>query len=104
MSMLTRTAFAPYQNTTFHLSQETEDTPPLDLELVEVTDKTPEGFAGEQFSLIFKGPPDMPLYQQTYALEHEEMGEVALFLVPVGQQDDGMLYEAFFNRAADVDG
>ena len=102
MPKLTRTAFAPHQNTTFRLSQQTDEVPSLDLELVEVADKTPEGFAGEQFSLIFKGPLDVPLYQQTYVLEHEAMGAVALFLVPVGQQDDGMLYEAFFNLSGDA--
>jgi len=102
MPMLTRTTFEPHQNTTFHLSQDAEDAPSLDLELIEVTDKTPEGFEGEQFSLVFKGPPDTPLYQQTYTLAHDEMGELALFLVPVGKEDDGMLYEAFFNHTADA--
>lgn len=100
MPKLTRTAFAPHQNTTFRLSQQTDDAPSLDLELIEVTDKTPQGFEGEQFSLIFKAPPDAPLYQQTYTLKHEAMGDIALFLVPVGQQDDGLLYEAFFNLSA----
>jgi hypothetical protein len=102
MSRLTRTTFAPHQNTAFRLAGDAEGTPSIDLELIEVTDKTPANFEGEQFSLIFKGPPDAPLYQQTYALAHDDMGEVSLFLVPVGQQDDGLLYEAFFNLAAEA--
>ena len=98
--MLTRTSFEPHQNTLFRLAQ--EDAPALDLELIEVTDKTPAGFEGEQFSLLFKGASDAPLHQQTYTMQHDEMGEVALFLVPVGKQEDGLLYEAFFNRADDI--
>ena len=94
---LTRTAFEAYLNTTFRVVHDGED--PFDLELIEVADKTPAGFPGEQFALLFQGRPDIMLYQQTCTLEHPEMGQVMLFLVPVDQKNDGYIYEAIFNNA-----
>ena len=99
---LTRTAFEPHLNTTFQMKLEGGST--IDLELVEANDKTPERFDGEQFSLIFKGPADIFVPQQTCPMEHAAMGELYLFLVPVDQQEDGYYYEAFFNHAADLEG
>jgi hypothetical protein len=49
------------------------------------------------FSLIFVGPGDMILPQRLYQLTHEEMGEVTIFLVPIGKEDRGVLYQAIFN-------
>ena len=95
--ILTRASFEPHLNTTFRLIH--SGTEPFDLELIEVVDKTPVGFPGEQFSLLFKGPSDRTLSQQTCPLEHPEMGHLNLFLVPVNQKKDGYRYEAFFNNA-----
>ena len=95
---LTRTAFEPHQNTDFRLN--IEGAAPVVLRLVEVADKTPEGFPGEQFSLLFAGPPEPFLEQRTYTLEHDAMGTLTLFLVPVAQRKDGFRYEAYFNYAA----
>ena len=94
---LTRTSFEPHLNTTFRLVH--DGTEPFDLTLIEVIDKTPTGFAGEQFSLLFKGPSDFTFLQQMCPLEHPEMGQLSLFLVPVDQRKDGYRYEAFFNNA-----
>jgi hypothetical protein len=49
------------------------------------------------FSLIFIGPGDTILPQQLYRLTHREMGEVMIFLVPVGKDDRGVLYQAVFS-------
>lgn len=96
--LLTRATFEPHHNTAFRL--DLGEAEPLSLILVEVVDRTPEGFAGEQFSLLFAGPPEPYLEQGTYSLDHEALGTVALFLVPVDQRKDGFRYEAFFNLAA----
>lgn len=98
---LTRIAFVPHLDTTFRMNVVGEDS--IDLVLIEANDKTPERFEGEQFSLIFKGPLDPFLPQQIYPLDHPAMGRLDLFLVPVDQQKDGFYYEAFFNRAADLE-
>jgi hypothetical protein len=49
------------------------------------------------FSLIFRGPLDPVLVQRTYRLEHETLGTLEIFLVPIGSNQDGMRYEAVFN-------
>ncbi len=94
---LTRASFEPHLNTTFRLVHDGPET--FDLALIEVVDKTPVGFPGEQFSILFKGPSEPMLLQQTCTLEHPEMGQLRLFLVPVDQRKDGYRYEAFFNYA-----
>ncbi len=94
---LTRASFEPHLNTMFRVVHDGPE--PFELALIEVADKTPAGFPGEQFSLLFKGPSDLMILQQTCILEHPEMGHVTLFLVPVDQKKDGYRYEAVFNYA-----
>ncbi len=56
------------------------------------------------FSLIFRGPREMALSQNTYKLKHPVLGELQIFLVPVGQlskDSAGRDYEAVFNRMAE---
>ena len=47
----------------------------------------------------FYGPADVYLPQYNYPLEHERMGRIAIFLVPVGRDDRGFRYEAVFNNS-----
>lgn len=57
----------------------------------------PEGDQGrEPFSLEFTDPAEDHVPQQIVEVRHEEMGEFALFVVPLGPGDDGMRYEAIF--------
>lgn len=66
------------------------------LELITVSErKTAASF--ENYSLLFRGAPDILLQQQTHHLSHEKLGEFLLFLVPVGKDAGGYLYEAVFN-------
>ena len=52
----------------------------------------------EQFALTFRGPRDHFLGQGMFPVEHPVLGPFDLFLAPVGQEADGFLYEAVFNR------
>ncbi|MFL6335778.1 MAG: DUF6916 family protein [Pyrinomonadaceae bacterium] len=77
---------------------------PLELELDEVKSYNPKGSeAGgmERFSLHFYGPGDIMLQQNTFTLDHPEMGELILFMVPVGRDDRGFRYEVVFNYYKD---
>lgn len=56
----------------------------------------PDGQARRQFSLLFTGPLDRALAQGTYPLHHDALGEVELFLVPLGPAGNTMRYEAAF--------
>lgn len=52
----------------------------------------------ENFSLIFRGPVNGPLRQLTLDVEHPDLGMLCMSLVPVAQDNDGLQYEAVFNR------
>jgi hypothetical protein len=52
----------------------------------------------ERFSVVFRGPRESFLSQGTYNFTHPQMGEFSLFIVPMGQDDEGTFYEAVFNR------
>ena len=56
----------------------------------------PQGRTRNQFSLVFTGPIDTILSQGTVSLVHRELGELGLFLVPLGPRGDVMQYEAAF--------
>ena len=56
----------------------------------------------EKFSLLFCGPR-AGLEQDTYSFEHERLGRLAIFIVPVGGVNmDGCHYRAVFNRPVNV--
>lgn len=48
------------------------------------------------FSLHFFGPKSFLLEQKTYRLEHDTLEPMELFLVPIGEENGGYLYEAVF--------
>ena len=48
------------------------------------------------FTLTFRGPREVPLEQSIYPLEHGALGRQEIFLVPVGEDEDGRYYEAVF--------
>jgi hypothetical protein len=56
----------------------------------------PEGQERRQFSLVFRGTTTPGLPQGTYRVEHAELGDLDLFLVPIGPDAEGMRYEAAF--------
>lgn len=49
------------------------------------------------FSLVFRAPKDCELAQGSVALDHEKVGWVILYLVPIGEDQDGRYFEAVFN-------
>jgi hypothetical protein len=83
---------------------EIEGAPGVWLELDELVPYPPlshERGDAVRFSAYFYGPGDFFLPQRIYKLEHEQMGEVELFLVPVGQDQRGFRYEAVFSYFKD---
>lgn len=51
----------------------------------------------QAFSLIFTGPASPVLPQSIYRVEHASLGELDVFLVPVGLRDSRVEYQAVFN-------
>jgi hypothetical protein len=76
--------------------------PAIELELIEATRlecRAPPGqpLRREPFSLVFRGPVSPWLLQAIYPVEHARLGQLELFLVPIGPDQHGMRYEAVFN-------
>jgi hypothetical protein len=95
---LTEESFAENLNTKFRVRVEAPR--PVELELVEIKSYNagPNEHQGmERFSLYLYGPADIYLPQSIYTLEHERMGEIELFLVPIGLDARGYRYEIVFN-------
>jgi len=92
---LSASVFARQLHTTFRVAF--EGVPPVILELCEVNESasTPDW---EQFSLVFRGPLDPAMGQGMCQMEHDALGTLALFIVPIGPDPRGMRYEAVFNR------
>jgi hypothetical protein len=78
------------------------DGPAIRTELVEAVETTEPGGTGpagqhrNQFSLVFRGPAEPVLSQATYGVDHDELGHLDLFLVPIGPDGTGMRYQAVF--------
>lgn len=72
-----------------------DDSSALDLELVSATELGES--SGRPFSIVFRGPKDVLLPQRIYRMEHEQIGAFDIFLVPIGPDAEGLLYEAIFN-------
>ena len=70
---------------------------PVGLTLAQVSElRTSPG--QESFSIIFRGPVDRLLPQGTYTLAHDRLGAQEIFIVPIARDEQGISYEAVFNR------
>ncbi len=89
--------FADKVGEVFCLSEEGIPAIPLTLTEAEpLTNRLPPDVR-PPFSLIFLGKDPRVLPQRVYRLEHAELGEVAIFLVPIGKNAEGVSYQATFN-------
>jgi hypothetical protein len=57
--------------------------PPFEVDLVEVTEIPREPGGRAPFSLVFQGGPSPPLPQRIRRVEHEQLGAIEIFLVPI---------------------
>jgi hypothetical protein len=79
-----------------------DDATPIPMELAEATESPhaggtgPDGQPRLQFSLVFRGPLEPALPQAIYGLEHDALGRLDLFLVPIGPAEGAMRYQASF--------
>jgi hypothetical protein len=66
--------------------------PPFEAELSEVNESAREPGGRAPFALVFQGGPTPPLPQGIHRVEHDALGALDIFLVPVGPDR----YEAVF--------
>jgi len=100
LDKLTSADFSSYANQTFSIQVEPGEL--LEVELVDVSDLGgddgwDESSARRPFSIVFRGPKESYLPQSIYRIEHDRMGSLDLFLVPIGPDRQGMRYEAVFS-------
>ena len=74
----------------------------VNVKLVDVTSfasRKQTSLGKEGFSLLFRGPQESTLKQDTYVIKHEELGMFSFLIVPVGTKDKrAPHYEAVINR------
>ena len=87
--------FTPHVATTFLLEAGDYIRFPLRLDGVERLRGAPG--RREPFSLFFEGPPEARLPQRIYRLEHDTMGQMEIFLVPIAASADSVCFQAVFN-------
>lgn len=68
----------------------------VDLRLDTVSQLRSQGI-WRNFSITLRGPDESFLPQGMYTLSHQQSGESDIFLVPVGRDIEGFIYEAVFN-------
>jgi hypothetical protein len=109
---LTRSRFTPLLGDQFSvIAQEDGRDGKFRLNLIEVNDLKQPSNAGLiassddergkelSFSLLFFGPHDAPLSQQTCDFKHSALGQFKVLIVPVGSDIHGRYYEVVFNRS-----
>jgi hypothetical protein len=95
MNELVLETFGPVVGDTFKVGG--GDGARADLLLVEATPQDAGPHAPRPpFSLLFQGPADPFLPQATYRFEHDGLGVLEMFIVPLGRDEHGTTYEAFF--------
>jgi hypothetical protein len=94
LATLTAADFEPLLHERFRIAAGPAE--PFEAELIEVSETGADGSSRPQFSVLFRGGPSPPLPQRIYAVEHEQLGRLDLFLVPRGPDATGERYEAVF--------
>lgn len=96
---LNMAAFKSQLGTTFTFN---DDASKVNVTLVDVTSfaSRKQSAAGKEgFSLRFRGPQETVLQQNTYLIEHDELGLFSFLVVPIGTRDKrAPYYEAVINR------
>lgn len=92
------THFEPLVGTRFRTSEGPD--PPVELELIEVRPLRPPYPPGPgerlPFALLFRYSGDETWAQSIVSLQHDTLGALSLFLVPIGREPEGLLLEAVF--------
>ncbi len=99
LEKLTHLDFEPHLETDFVLFLPGSDAYQARLIKVETIGREPEGKKRYPFSLTFHVASEgdaPPLPQRIYSFEHRQMGKLELFIVPVGRDAQGYIYEAVF--------
>src|SRR5215211_6019653 len=90
LETLTAADFAALRGNRFRIAP--DDATSFEVELIDVTEIAREPGGRAPFSLVFQGGPSPPLAQHIYRVEHDALGAIEIFLVPIAADR----YEAVF--------
>lgn len=93
-------AFKAQLGTTFTINDQSGKVKTTLVDVTSFASRKQTAAGKEGFSLLFHGPKDMSLRQNTYLIEHEKLGMLSFLIVPVLQTKEkrGPYYEAVINR------
>jgi hypothetical protein len=97
LEKLTAENFSPLLEQEFQIELEHNKTLLVRLIEVSINNQSEQREGRQSFSIIFRGPRDFPFEQGTYQVSNETLGEVHIFLVPIGPDEKGLCMEAVFN-------
>jgi len=99
MTRYSHEAFQPHINSIFYIPFENGYIAKLSLRKIEILPEWAyEGKLMQPFSLYFEDFGPHELEQATYFMNHDILGEVDLFIVPLGRSSrNGSIYQAVFN-------
>jgi hypothetical protein len=88
--------FLPYVGEQFDVSLPMGS---LKIELVEANalPGSAGAYSEDSFSLVFRAPNDCDLTLGSVAIDHDQVGWVVMFLMPIGEDQNGQYFEAVFN-------
>ncbi|MGB3692263.1 MAG: hypothetical protein WA865_01685 [Spirulinaceae cyanobacterium] len=96
LAKLKSSDFRPYLQQKFYVFLDENDF--LEVELIEVSDYPEQNLdTGRPFDLVFRLPKGFVLPQETYTFKQDQLGKLELFVVPIGSDGKGQLYQAVFN-------
>lgn len=96
MTFLTLEHFAERINDSF-ISLGDENAVFVLLEASALQGATPEATQRGPFSLLFRNSSAILFEQKIFQMQHEVLGVMGIFLVPVARDSEGFLYQAVFN-------
>src|SRR4051812_21042449 len=97
VKLMTLDEFTPLLTTRFNMRLDDGTRLELTLSHIEALPHAGPGGSTQQrkpFSLIFHGPVTPVCQQRIYTLDNETLGEISIFLVPIGPDQRGQRYEA----------
>ncbi len=96
---LSKAAFESQLHTKFQINQGASKVTVMLVDVANFASRKQTEAGKEGFSLVFRGPKDMTLKQNTYLIEHEKLGMFSFLIVPIKTKDNRAAhYEAVINR------
>jgi hypothetical protein len=89
--------FAAAANQSFDLILGETSVPVTLVEVTPLPRHNAPGLLRDPFSLVFRSESQLVLPQRIYSFKNATIGKMDIFIVPIGRDAQGVLYQAIFN-------